>query len=875
MTEPIVYRLSNGMTVILQENRAAPVVAFNVWVKVGSTDETDSEAGIAHVIEHMLFKGTTSRPVGQIAREIEGAGGEINAFTTFDHTVYHIVMASRYASTALDVLADAFRNSTFDPDEYAKERLVVLEEILRAEDSPERIVGNTLFATAFQKHPYGRPVIGYSKIVATYPRDAIYAFYRKWYKPNNMTLVVVGDIDAEAFRTEVERAFARFDAAPLPSRGKPAEPSQQAFRAAVVTRPVNRAHLQFGWHIPGVRHEDVFALDVAAQLLGQGESSRLHQDVKVERELVQSIYAYAFTPEDPGLFSIGMTLDADKTREAARAALEQAYRLRHDTVTPFELRKAKINIESEFVYNRETVEGQARNLGYFQTVLGDIGFQKTYLDRIAQVTAEDVRRVARTYLTPDNLSAALLLPEAQKGAATEADLARINQEAFRAAEGEAAGGAARPHGDDVTRVVLDNGLTVLVKEAHAVPIVTMRVAFLGGVRFETERTAGLNSFLAGMLTKGTTSRTALDIAREIESIAGGIDGDSGRNTFGATATVLSKFLNEGLDLFADVLLHPSFPEIEIEKRRRDVLAAIRAQEDNPSSYAFRIFNRALFPTHPYGLNTLGTEASVKALTRQDLVDYYRTYAVPNNAVLAVVGDVSTPEIIERIKAEFGGWARRPVTLPDPQPENPHAAVTRVEELKPKAQAQIILGMLGTTFDDPDRYALQVLNALLSGQGGRLFYELRDRQSLAYALSSFSIEGLEPGAFGVYMGTAPEKVPQAIAGIERELKRIRSEKVSPEELTRAKRYLIGSFEIDLQRNSSVAMNLVLNDLYGLGYDEYRRYPEKINAVTAEDVLRVAREFIRLDRYTLAIVRPEAAAQSVPGTQAPAAVSPSGS
>ncbi len=875
MTEPTVYTLPNGLTVILQENHAAPVVAFNIWVKVGSTDETDSEAGIAHVIEHMLFKGTTSRPVGRIAQEIEGAGGEINAFTTFDHTVYHIVIASRYAKTALDVLADAIQHSTFDPGEYAKERLVVLEEILRAEDSPERIVGNTLFATAFQKHPYGRPVIGYSKVVATYPRDAIYAFYRKWYKPNNMTLVVVGDFDTEAFKSEIARAFAGFDAGPLPPRNKPVEPPQQAFRAAVVTRPVSRAHLQFGWHIPGVRHDDVFALDVAAQILGQGESSRLHQEVKVERELVQSIYAYAFTPEDPGLFSIGMTLDPEKTQDAARAALEEAYRLRHDTVTPFELRKAKINIESEFVYNRETVEGQARNLGYFQTVLGDLGFQKTYLDRIARVTAEDVRRVAQTYFTPENLSAALLLPEGQKGAVTEADLARINREAFAAAETGAGRTASRTASDEVTRVVLDNGLTVLVKEAHAVPIVTMRIAFLGGVRFETERTAGLNNFLAGMLTKGTTSRTALDIAREIESIAGGIDGDSGRNTFGVTTTVLSKFLDEGLDLFTDVVLNPSFPDTEIEKRRRDVLAAIRAQEDNPSSYAFRLFNQALFPTHPYGINTLGTEASVKALTRQQHVDYYRTYAVPNNAVLAVVGDVSTPEVVERIRAEFGRWPRRPVALPSPPPEKPHAAVTRVEEVKPKAQAQIILGMLGTTFRDPDRYALQVLNAVLSGQGGRLFYELRDKQSLAYALSSFSIEGLEPGAFGVYMGTAPEKVPQAIAGIEQELRRIRSEKVSAEELTRAKRYLIGSYEIDLQRNSTVAMNLALNELYGLGYDEYRRYPEKIEAVTAEDVLRVAQRIIRLDRYTLAVVRPEAAAQAVPGTQAPAAVSPSGS
>jgi zinc protease len=872
VSEPIVYTLPNGMTVILQRNAAAPVVAFNVWVKVGSTDETDAEAGIAHVIEHMLFKGTTTRPVGRIAQEVEGSGGEINAFTTFDHTVYHIVIASRYAKTALDVLADAVQNSTFDPEEYKRERLVVLEEILRAEDSPDRNVGNALFATVFKKHPYGRPVIGYSQVVANYPRDAIYAFYRKWYKPNNMALVVVGDFDLARMRADIDKALAGFRSEPLPARTKPQEPKQEGFRAVTLSRPVNRTYLQFGWHIPSVRHEDVFALDVLAQIMGQGESSRLYQEVKVEKELVQSIYAYAYTPEDPGLFSVGMTLDADKTLEAARAALTEAFRLRHDTVSPFELRKAKTNIESEFVYTRETVEGQARNLGYFQTVLGDIGFQKTYLDRIAQVTADDVRRVARTYLTPERASAALLLPDPEKGRASAADLERVTREAFAASEQAAARSVAPAEAGEVTKLVLDNGLTVLVKEAHAVPIVSMRVVFTGGLRFETEKTAGLNNFLAGMLTKGTKTRTALDIARQIESIAGSVDGDSGKNTFGAAATVLAKYLDEGVELFADVVLNPSFPETEIAKRRRDILAAIKAQEDNPSSYAFRLFNKALFPTHPYGLNSLGTEASVKALTRQQLVDYYATYAAPNNAVLTVVGDVSTGAIVERLKQAFAGWQKKPVSLPDPRPEQPHATAVRVEETKPKAQAQIIMGNLGATFDNPDKYALQVLNAVLSGQGGRLFFELRDKQSLAYALSSFTSEGLEPGAFGVYIGSAPEKVPAAIAGLERELQKVRTEKVSADELQRAKRYIIGSFEIDLQRGSAVALNLALNELYGLGYDEYRRFPARINAVTAEDVLRVAQKYIQPERFTRVIVRPDPQSAAAPAATAPAAQRP---
>lgn len=850
--KPLRATLENGLTVILQENHAAPVVALNMWVKVGSVYETTEEAGISHVYEHMLFKGTTTRGVGEIAQEIEGAGGDINAFTSFDHTVYHIILASRFLDIGLAVMADAIQHSSFDPEELRKEQEVVLEEIKRGDDIPSRKLTEALFATSYQLHPYRRPIIGDEQTVKALTREHILSFFHSWYVPNNMVLVMIGDFDSAEVLPRIQTTFREFQPRVLPPLPLAQEPAQRELRTVMLSDTIQETLLSLAYHVPGVLHKHSCAIDLLSFILGSGESSRLYQTVKAEQEIVHSIYAYPFIPKDPGLFMLGATLEGTDWEGAVSGIMREVGRLQQERVTAAELEKAKRNLESEFIYERETVQEQARQLGYFDAVLGDLGFEARYLKGVAHVTGEDLQRVARTYLTPQNLTIGFFLPSADRQLVTHEGMAAAVKASSTppTRRRRLAKAVAKP----VQKFVLDNGMTLLVRENHAVPIVAMQAVFLGGVWVEDGTHNGVTNFIAEMLTKGTTHRNARELAEEIESIAGDLSGFAGRNSFGMVAEVLSHYTRQGLELMADTLMHATFEPDELDKKRADLLAAIKREEDDLFRLAFNLFVQALFPQHPYGLRVLGTPTSVSQLTRDDLLAWYRRYALPNNLVLAVVGDVEAEAIQEEVSRLFGPWQAGPLTLPAPGREA-HAQAERGGVLKrEKEQTHIIVGAHGTSLHNPDRHSLRVLESILASQGGRLFVELRERQSLAYAVTARSLEGLDPFAFFVYIATSPEKADVALEGIIAELAKLREHGVTIAEVERAKRYLVGSYEIELQKTSAQAATLAFDERYGLGYQELDTYAQKILAVTPEMVNEVARTYLSVEPLTVAIVGP---------------------
>ena len=409
---------------------------------------------------------------------------------------------------------------------------------------------------------------------------------------------------------------------------------------------------------------------------------------------------------------------------------------------------------------------------------------------------------------------------------------------------------------EVKKYVLDNGITVLIKKNDSVPLFAARAAFLGGVRYEDQATNGISNFLSRMLTRGTESRSALQIAQEIESIAGEVEGFSGRNSFGVTVESLSKSFVPAMDIFTDVLLNPSFDSEEVERARREILADINRQGDNLLRTTVNLFLDTLYTEHPYKLDPLGTVETVSEVDSESLRDFYNKYARPENMVITVVGNVNEDEVFETIKKDFGGMKKGSTTAPVIKADAPPSEIREnIETKKDKAQTHILLGFQGPKLDDEDHYSIEVLNTIMSGMGGRLFLELRDKKSLAYTVTSFYTPGLEPGFLGVYIGTAPQKEDEAIQGMKEQLELLLKDGVSDEEITRAQNYLIGSFEIGLQQNSSQAAKITFDELYDIGWEEYNKYPEKIYAVTKEDVLKAARKYIDLDKYTLVIVKPE--------------------
>ncbi len=839
-SEPIKTVLDNGMTVILKENHAAPVVSLYMYVKAGSIYEREYlGTGVSHYLEHLMFSGTKNRTRKQIDLEIEEIGNVSNAATSKARTFYYITTASSYFDTALDLIADIAQNPTFPEEEVESERGVIINEINKGADEVARRLYKLFDRTMFREHPVKHPIIGYREQLERVTRDDIVNYFSRMYVPNNMVFVSVGDFDAAETLIKVKDAFKDFPRGPQPDLSFPDEPGQVSKRYAEEEMDIQIAYMMMGFRTVDIAHKDLYPLDVIAFIMGEGRSSRLYRKIKDEKQLVYVANAWSLTPgyKDGGYFGIMALPVPGNQQSAEKAILEEMYKLKTEYVTEEELEKARALKESEYIFMQQTVEDQASMLGMDEFSTGDINFGERYLEGIRAVTKEDIMRVANEYFYDDNLTVAVVKPRSAAGVAVEQPAEAVSE-------------------TQVQKTVLDNGITLLVKENRAVPIVSIRALFLGGVRFEAEGKSGISSFTSDMLIKGTESRTAQQISEEMESVGGSIGTFSGNNSFGASVSVLKRDLDKGLDMLSDVIMNPIFDAEEIEKKRKDTLAGIRQQEDDPFSLASKLCRETLFKQHPYRFQTTGTTDTVTGITRENLVDFHQKYCIPNNMVLAVFGDVDSAEVIQKVRDAFAEFGKREFSPPEIVSEGPLTSIREAEMQKDIKQVVIFMAFPGMTVGSEDRYAIQVMDAVMSGAGhpgGRLHERLRGDQ-IVYVVHAYNQPGLDPGLFGIYAGTTPDKMDTAMNIIKEEIGRIQSDPVPDEEMERAKKMCISSMLIGLQTNFDQAFTIGLDELYGLGYDKVSHFEERINAVTKEDVTRVANEYLNLNKYAIAIVKP---------------------
>jgi zinc protease len=860
-------RLSSGLGLVVRQVPNAPAAAIQVWVGVGGADERDHERGLAHLHEHMLFKGTARRGVGEIAAAVEGVGGQINAWTSLDQTVYHVVMPAHEWRAGLDVLADAVVHSAFDATELEREIEVVCEEIRRAEDSPGRVLYRHLFESVFGAHTYALPVLGTTESVRSMGRDNMRAFWGRHYRAANTIVSVVGPMSPEEVRAAVEADFAAMSLEVAVERPRPVQ-TMAPSSAKVVSSVFSETRLAIGFAAPTLEHADVAALDILALILGQGESSRLFRRVRRDLGLVNEIGCSCWTPQRGGLFTFALGTSADRVKPAAEALVAEICAVLEEGVSAEDVDRAQRMILSDATWKLETVQGQANAFGFYAQATGDPNWEHRYHDAVGIVSADDVRRVALQWIRGDRAHSVLLvakdaadselLPDEATLLALTATIgtpvSRQDDRPLPTTRGD------RSVRDGVIHMRLATGDRLLVLRDTTVPVFALRHAVAGGQREEDASTAGRGRLASELFTRGTVHRGADDIAFAVDAMAGEIGAVAGRNSFGMSVSGLAQHRDAMVDLGLECMADCTLPEDELEIARRGQLEDIHHQEDAPARRAFRAAMAALYGDHPYGLDILGSEASVQTLGRQDLLDWMRGRMAPGNAVWAACGDVDPDWLATKLEA---GLSRDRVVLAPPTPAMPAplAELVQLRLTSDKEQSHVVLAFAGATLDGGDRYALQVLSALLGGQGGRLFLDLRDRQSLAYSISASSTEGLEPGSFTFYIGTAPDKVETALAGLYGHIHRVRDEFVTAEELDRARRALAGGYAIGLQRTGARAASLCLSELYGtLKPGGWQAEIDALLAVTAEDVRDVAERYLTVGRHVEAVVGPDAPAQT---------------
>jgi len=832
-----ISQLENGLTIIVREDHSAPVVSAQAWAMTGSINEGKwLGSGMSHVLEHMLFKGTTTRGAGRIDQEVQDAGGYMNAYTSFDRTVYYIDVPNTGAKVAIDILCDIMRNATLPADEMAKEKQVILREMDMNQDEPGRRSSRRLFETAYTKSPYRFTIIGYPDIYNELQAPDIEAYFRERYAPNNVFFVVVGDVNTAEVIAQIQEAYAKTKAKAIAPIVLPEEPRQTAPREIVEEAPIEMAHLHVSWHIPELRHPDVAVLDVLSVVLGSGRSSRLYQELREKKGLVNSIDAWTYSPGNPGLFGISALVDADKFPAARDAALAEIERLKDKPVAPEEVAKAIKLFISATLATRKTMQGQAHDLGGSWLAANDLNFSERYLEAVKHVTPADLQRVAREYLVTNNRTLYALLP---KGAAPQPALSGIEA------------------GDlPVQKFELANGLRLLVKENHRLPFVQFRTVLKGGVLAESVATNGLTQLTGTMLLKGTKSRSAEEIAREIESVGGSLNSFGGNNSFGVNAEVLCGDFDTGLLLLSDVLLNSVFPAAALERERQIQISGIKAQRDQLLRSAGIAMRRTLFGEIGYGLDVLGTETSVQNLSSNELRAYHQRLAVPNNCVLAIYGDVKPDAVKAAVEKAFGQWQRGAEALAELPETTPLKEIKRVTEFRDKKQAVLIIGFKGTTVGSNDRYALELLQEACSDLGSRLFLRIRENLGLAYYVGAQNFLGLAPGYFTFYVGTMPEKVDLVEKELLREAELLRLEGLTQEELKRAKAKIIGQKKISRQDLGGLAFSNALDELYGLGFAFSDTDDARYEAVTLAEIKEVARKYLRTDAMVISVVKPAA-------------------
>ena len=825
--------LNNGLTVLIKEDNSYPVVTARITFGAGISSESSyAGSGISHFVEHLVFNGTLDMPASSVRSKIKSMGGVTNGFTGLDKTEYYITVPTKNAYEAIKLLGDITFNPAFREEDVGKEKGVILSEIRLNLDDPSSRVMRSLWDTAYLEHPYKFPVIGYEDSLKSLKREDLVRYHKSRYSTNNAILTIAGDVKKDSVLSEIKNIFNNYKMGENPNIAVPLESGQNSSRKSTDYMETNLGYLAMGYHTISMPNKDLHALDVLGIILGDWDGSRLNKKLVKNDKLLYAVSSMSYTPKYPGLFIIYGVGDYKNLELARNGILDIIDKLKSGDIRDDELFAAKNIVISHYIQSLETSAGLASQISQGEFFTGDPEFFKNYVDAVKLLKKDDILHVAKKYLNKANLTVSYLYPNYVLDN-SENDVDQV------------------PHVYVPEKIEIRNGIRLVLKEDHRIPKVSIVGAFLGGTRVESEMDNGISNLTSAVLLKGTNSRNESEIKPFIEKNGGMISHFSGKNSLGISLSVLSDNLESSLDVFEDVLTNPSFPRDEIDKEKDKILAAIKAEENDIYSVGFQSLSKELFPRNPYGFRIIGEEASVKALDREDLISFHKKFFTAENLVIAVSGDFDPLFLRSLIEKKF---SRMPHKAIDIEPNKPLA----LNDLKEKSvqmdkkQSMVVIGFRGTTVDNRDKYPLQILTSILSGENGRLYSKIRDDLGISYAQGAFQNAGLDTGYIITYVATDEINIEKTKKIMLEELGKIKKGDIKNEEVALAKSELVGRHEISLERQNVISYAMGLNELYGIGYDSYMDYSRNITITTKDEVVKVAKKYFINDESAIVTI-----------------------
>jgi len=827
------YSFQPEFDTILDPIDESPVVSAQIWVETGSQHESAlAGSGISHLLEHMVFKGTDRFTGEALSQEVQAAGGQWNAYTSFDRTVYYIDGPAKSLELFLSALIEMVFRPTFPEDEFEREKDVIRREIAMGLDDPDSVSSQLLFRTAYQKDHRRHPVIGHLDLFNAISYEQMKTYHAARYRPQNSFMVLSGGFDPKEAQQIIESELAKGLRAPAEFPVTlPPEPRQMGSRRASKSFSIPTTHLSLSWQIPDLTHKDAPALDLLSVILGGGRASPLYRVIREEKSLAHSVGAYAWMPpEGPGVFSAYAEADSENISLVEKEILTQIDLLGGSDLTK-PIARAQRQIASSQFKTLTTASGRASDLASNWHNARDLDFTKYALEKLGQVSEGDLRRALARWLVPETLTVTSLEPE---------DL-----------PAPVSGGHSKKDSGELIEHTLSNGLRVVLQRDPQVPVVYSQTAFLAGRLSEAPENAGLNHLLASLLLKGTTQRDALAIAETLEDLGASIQPSSGNNSFMLSSYCLRDDLPEVIDLLSEIITEPSFPGDSIERERAAMIAGLEESLEDPANRAFREMRSHLWSGQGYGIPSNGTHESLASLNRLALSAQHSRYFVASNMVTAFFGDLDPDQTIANLENSLGKLpVGNPVNLSSPDSATHGEHCFQLD----KEQAVLAIGFPGVAADDPRRYALELLDSYCSDMAGPLFTRIREELGLAYYVSSSMFLGLDTGLMSFYLGTSPDQLELARNELTKEIEKLVISGIPSDALERVKANTEAREALRNQNPSNRARMAALDALLGQEADNHLRLSAQLNAVTEEEIHTLAKELFLNDKSMIVTVSP---------------------